>query len=319
MKHLENLGSHFNISIPPDEDGLVGRECPVPECESYFKIQPGTGLKGKNLPCHCPYCGHAAEPDKFFTKAQVEYVQSVVLNQGTEALLKDLKSFEFNHRPRGAFGIGISMKVAGSPSPIRHYREKQLETEVECEHCTLRYMIYGVFGFCPDCGIHNSFQILKKNLEIVEKLLGVAETQEQVVARSLIENGLEDCVSAFDGFGREICRVYGKASTDPEKVEKVSFQNLDRAKQNVSVLFKINLGAGLTLDEWKKAVQAFQKRHLFSHKMGVIDDDYLRKSGDTQAVVGRKVTIDAGEVRALGEIMGKLGRYLSDAMRKIVV
>jgi hypothetical protein len=317
LRHIDNLGSQFSISIPPDEDGLIGRECPVPECESYFKIQLGTGLKGANLPCHCPYCGHAAGADKFFTKAQVEYAQSVVLNQVTGALLKDLKSLEFNHRPRGAFGIGISMKVSGKPTLIRYYREKQLETEVVCEHCTLRYMIYGMFGFCPDCGVHNSLQILKTNLQLVEKMLVVAETQEQAVARSLIENCLEDCVSAFDGFGREICRIHAKVSTDSAKVEKVSFQNLEGAKQNVKELFKVDLSAGLTGDEWKAAVQGFHKRHLLSHTMGVVDAEYVRKSGDTQAFVGRKVNIDASEVQALGQIIGKLGRYLSDAMGRI--
>jgi len=317
MKYLKNLGSQFSISIPPDRDGFVGRECPMSECESYFKIQPGTGLKGDNLPCHCPYCGHAAEADKFFTKAQVEYAQSVVLNQVTGALLKDLKSLEFNYRPRGGFGIGICMKVAGRQSPICHYREKQLETEVDCEQCRLRYMIYGVFGFCPDCGVHNSFQILKKNLAIVEKLLTVAETQDKTVAQSLIENGLKNCVAAFDGFGREICRIHGKASTDLGKVEKISFQNLERAKQSLSSLFNLDLGVGLSSDEWKETVRAFQMRHLFSHKMGVIDDEYIRKSGDTQAVVGRKISIDVGEVRALIQIMDKLGRDLFDAMRKI--
>jgi len=60
MRHLRNLRSQFSISLPPDEEGFIGRECPVAECEGYFKLQPGTGLKGKNLPCHCPYCGHGA-------------------------------------------------------------------------------------------------------------------------------------------------------------------------------------------------------------------------------------------------------------------
>jgi hypothetical protein len=317
MNHLANLGSQFSISIPPDEDGLVGRECPVPECESYFKIQLGTGLNGENLPCHCPYCGHAAGPDKFFTKAQVEYAQSVVMNQVTGALLKDLKSLEFNHRPRGTFGIGISMKVSGRPTPICHYREKQLETEVVCEQCTLRYMIYGVFGFCPDCGVHNSLQILKKNLELVEKMLAVAETQEQAVAQGLIENGLEDCVSAFDGFGREICRLHAKTSADSRKVEKVSFQNLEGAKQNMNGLFNLDLAAGLADEEWKMAVRAFQKRHLVCHKMGVVDEEYLRKSDDSDTAVGRKVHVAADEVRAIGRIIGKLGQYLSEEMRRI--
>ena len=108
--------------------------------------------------------------DKFFTKAQVEYAKSVVMREVTGALLKDLKTLEFNYRPRGAFGIGISMKVTGQPTAIRRYREPKLETEVVCEKCTLHYTIYGVFGFCPDCAVHNSLQILNKNLELVQKL-----------------------------------------------------------------------------------------------------------------------------------------------------
>ncbi len=315
MRHLDNLGSQFSISIPHDEDGLIGRECPVPECESYFKIQPGTGLKGENLPCHCPYCGHAAGPDKFFTKAQVEYAQSVVLNQVTGALLKDLKSLEFNHRPRGAFGIGISMKVTGQPTPIRYYREKQLETEVVCEQCALRYMIYGVFGFCPDCGEHNSLQILDKNLELVLKMLDMASSAEGEMLNRMVENSLEDCVSAFDGFGREVCRLHANKATDPAKAERVSFQNLQGAKDNLNSLFNFDLAAGLSHEEWEGVVRGFQKRHLLSHTMGVVDDDYIRKSGDVQAVTGRKISIDADEVRELIQIVGKFARYVSNALR----
>ena len=315
MRNIDKLGSQFSISVPPDEDGVIGRECPAPECESYFKIQPGTGLKGENLPCHCPYCGHTAGQDKFFTKAQVEYAKSVVLNRVTGALLKDLKSLESNHRPRGTFGIGISMKVTGQPTPIRYYREKQLETEVVCEQCTLRYMIYGVFGFCPDCGEHNSLQILDKNLELVLKMLDMALGADGELLKRVVENALEDCVSAFDGFGREICRVNAKKSSDPAKAAKVSFQNLDGAKHNLDGLFNLNISSGVTGEEWKAAVRGFQKRHLLSHTMGVIDEEYVRKSGDVQAVTGRKIKVDTEEVRELVQIVGKLARNVSNAFR----
>lgn len=314
MKHLDSLETQFSISIPRDEHGLVGRECPEAECEGYFKIEPGTGLTGENLPCHCPYCGYVDEANKFFTKAQVEYAKSIVLNKVTGALIKDLKSLEFNHRPSGAFGIGISMKVSGQPSPIRHYCEEELETEVICEQCTLRYMIYGVFGFCPDCGVHNSLQILNANLQLVTKMIAIAETQEQSVAQSLIQNGLEDCVSAFDGFGRELCRVYAQETSDPAKVERLSFQNLEGARQSVKAFWNIELAAGLHDDEWQKAVCAFQKRHVLSHKMGVADDEYIRKSGDQTAVSGRKVCVDANEVKELVRIIGELGQYFSEAI-----
>jgi hypothetical protein len=310
MKNLRNLGSQFSISLPPDEEGFIGRECPVAECEGYFKVQPGTGLKGESLPCHCPYCGQVAGSDKFFTKAQVEYAKSVVMREVTGALLKDLKTLEFNHRPRGAFGIGISMKVTGQPTAIRRYRESKLETEVVCDRCTLRYTIYGVFGFCPDCAVHNSLQILNKNLELVQKLLAVAETQEAQVAQHLVENALEDCVSAFDGFGRETCRVFAAKSDKPEKAAEIRFQNIAAARDRVKEQFSVDFAATAAHEDWTHIMRAFQKRHLLAHKMGVVDDDYLSATGDSPSLLGRKVSIAAEEVRELVARLQSLGAEL---------
>lgn len=310
MRHLDGLGSQFSISLPPDEEGLVGRECPVAECEGYFKIQFGTGLKGENLPCHCPYCGHQGSQNKFFTKEQVEYAKSVVLNKVTDAMLKDLKTLEFNHPPRGSFGIGISMKVTGRPRPIHHYREKKMETEVACDQCTLRYTIYVVFGYCPDCAVHNSLQILNKNLDLVEKLLAVASTQETAVAQNLIENALEDCVSAFDGFGREACRVFSSKAAEPERAVGIRFQNISNARERVRQLFAVDFASNLTADDWMKVQRAFQKRHLLSHKMGVVDEAYLSATREAISLLGKKVPIQADEIGELVVHLRMLGKEL---------
>jgi hypothetical protein len=310
MNHLRRLGNHISVPMPRDADGLLGRECPAPKCESYFKIQPGTGLVGENLPCHCPYCGHAAAPNQFFTKAQIEYAKSVALHQLTGALLKDMKSLEFNHQPRGGFGIGFSMKVTGQPTPIRHYRERKLETEVVCDQCTLRYMIYGVFGYCPDCRVHNSRQILTKNLELVEKLLAVAEPQESTLATALVENALEDCVSVFDGFGRETCRVFASKAAKPETAVEIRFQNVIGARDRVRTQFGADFGVAISPTEWGQVVRAFQKRHLLAHKMGVVDEDYLSATGDSRALLGRKISVSASEVRELVARLKVLGEEL---------
>jgi len=315
MNDLRRLGNQMSIPIPRDEEGLTGRECPILECEGYFKIQFGTGLKGESLPCHCPYCGHVDAHDKFFTKAQIEYAKSVAINRITGAMLQDLKRLEFEHRPRGGFGIGISMKVEGRPHPIRHYREKCLETEVICESCALRYMIYGVFGFCPDCGVHNSLQILKKNLELVEKTLVVAGTLEPALAQHWIYNSLEDCVSAFDGFGRETCRVFSSKAMDSEKASSISFQNIARARQRVREQFGMDFATGLSESEWTLVSRCFQKRHLLAHKMGVVDEDYVEATGDSDAVVGRKSNVVPDEVRSLVAALRTLGEELYDELR----
>ena len=307
MDHLRRLGTSVSISIPPDENHFTGRECPQLDCKGYFKIELGTGLKGHGFPCHCPYCGHTAGHNQFWTKEQIEYAKSVAIRQITDAIHKDFKELEFDHKPRGAFGMGISLKVErGRQPPIHHYRERRLETEVVCTNCTLRYSVYGVFANCPDCGQHNSLQILDKSFEVVGKMLEMASREEKVLADKLIENALEDCVSTFDGFGRELCRVHANKARKPAMAEKMNFQNLEGARNGFLDLFRIDLSTAVEPVDWRAAVMAFQARHLIAHKMGVVDQDYITKTGDTRAVVGRKIVVDDGEVKALVRIIKTL-------------
>ena len=301
MNHLRNLGSQFSVPIRPDEDGYVGRECPDKECLSYFKITPGTGVKGP-APCYCPYCGHSGPSSTFFTQEQIQYARSIVVRKVTDAIRADLKGLEFDHKPKGAFGIGFSMKLKPSaPVPIRYYRGKQLETEVICESCALRYAIYGVFGWCPDCGTHNSFQILAKNLELSNKELVFAQSAESELAEHMIGDALENVVSAFDGFGREICR---------QRAADIRFQNLSGARNKVQDVFGIDFADTLTPTDWDCACRVFQKRHVLAHKMGVIDEEYVHKANDPFAVIGRKVRVTPDEVKSAINITEILGRRL---------
>lgn len=236
----------------------------------------------------------------------------MAINKVTDAVLRDLKSLEFNHKPRGAFGIGISMKVEGRPHPIRHYQEPRLETGVICDHCTLKYRIYGVFAYCPDCGRHNSRQILDKNLELAGKQLDLAASVEEELADHLVADALENVVSAFDGFGRETCRVHAAKATNTTKAQEMSFQNLAGAQKNVQSLFGLDLATALQSEDWESTCRCFQKRHLLAHRMGIVDQEYIKKSGDTRAKAGRKVSIDADEVRGLISRIGILGQHLAE-------
>jgi hypothetical protein len=147
-------------------------------------------------------------------------------------------------------------------------------------------------------------------------MLELAMSADQELAGKLIENALEDCISSFDGFGREICRIHAQKTANSAKAEKISFQNLDGVKQNLNELFTLDLAAGLTAEEWKIAVRGFQKRHLLSHKMGVVDIEYIRKSSDARAVAGRKVSVSVEEVREIVGIVDRLARYLAAEVTK---
>ena len=318
MDHLRRLGTSIAITIPPDENRFTGRECPQPDCEGYFKIEFGTGLEGKGLPCHCPYCGHVAGHDHFWTKEQIEYARSVTMRRIADAVRKDFKRLEFEHKPKGSFGLGLSLKFHPGRQPrTHHYREKKLETEVICSNCTLRYAVYGVFAVCPDCGQHNSLQILDKSLEVVNKMVEMATTVERVLAEKLLENALEDCVSAFDGFGRELCRVHESEARNPARAKRISFQNLEGARESLLDLFGIDLSSGVDPEEWRATVVAFQQRHLLAHRFGVVDQEYIDKTGDARAVVGRKITVSDAGVKALVDRIKALAPGVVTKLREL--
>ena len=318
MDHLRKLGNKVSVHIPADGEGFTGRECPNPNCEGYFKIVFGTGLEGEDLPCTCPYCGHTAEQDEYWTREQIEYAKSIALREITNAVYKDLKTLEFVHEPRGPFGIGFSMKVKSEhPKPIHHYREKKLETDVTCTNCTLRYSVYGVFAFCPDCGQHNSLQIFEMNMEVVRKMLGLAGSTEQDLSTKLVENALEDCVSAFDGFGRELCRVYVYHASNLVKAKKIRFQNFADARVNVKRAFGIDIAQSCGEEVCHQVVKLFQKRHVIAHKMGVVDQEYVDRTGDTNAIVGRKIVLRILEVQQLADTLRSAAESISLQFKRL--
>ncbi|MFO0893019.1 MAG: hypothetical protein U0790_28270 [Isosphaeraceae bacterium] len=68
---------HFQVPLKPDEDGMIGRECPNDGCDpKYFKISlelpeegesPGELSQSDLL---CPYCGTSGHMQDFNTDAQ---------------------------------------------------------------------------------------------------------------------------------------------------------------------------------------------------------------------------------------------------------
>lgn len=273
------------VNIQPDEDGYTGRECPM--CKKYFKIRFGTGLPNATE-CHCPYCNHVGGQNQFWTKDQIEYAKSVALNKISGQLLAQMKQIERRPDPKALFSIGLSVK--GRPTPIAYYSEKQLEERVTCGACTLEYTIYGAFGYCPDCGIHNSLQIVNTNLDLVLKVLDLVPTSPGEIGSKLIENALEDAISSFDGFGREHCA---------KLPYKISFQNISAAREKLMLEEGVDISDGLESAHWSFICDQFQKRHLLAHKMGIIDDEFVSRTGCSPSLLGRKVSVTEPDVRLL--------------------
>jgi hypothetical protein len=143
---IENTDGGFTtgVSIPLDDDGYLGRECPA--CEGPFKIH---GDDYEALPedpvLTCPYCGHEEDRSSFLTSAQVKRVEAAaqgIAEQYVHDALNDMlgKTFRGPKRcsRRGSFISVETSYKPGRPPPI-----KALPEIVE-EHVRARRAVLGV-------------------------------------------------------------------------------------------------------------------------------------------------------------------------------
>ena len=83
------------------------------------------------------------------------------------------------------------------------------------------------------------------------------------------------------------------------ELANTSFQRLIDASQKLLDWFGIDVFKGITVDEQAFLTLTLQRRHITVHNGGVVDEDYLRKSGDTSARLHQKIQIRSREIRRL--------------------
>lgn len=307
------MDKQIKISFPTDENGLVGRECPV--CMEYFKIKFGTGIKD-DVPCHCPYCKHICDHNTFFTNAQNEYMQSIIMKEMLGPFMSDfersLKKLE--HSTRGGF-FQIKVKSSGTSLTIKHYQEKELETHVTCDSCGLEFAIYGVFATCPDCERLNASVVFSKSIEVAKKRLNLIDSLDDIALKeAILKDSISGGISAFDAFGKALREHH--TGVFPDKPKNI-FQNLIVLSEIVKDKFGLSLNDMLGEDEANILNRIFQVRHIYEHNMGVIDDDFIRKVKDYSQLRGRKYALDKNEIERFLGILLVAGRGIANELEKI--
>ena len=81
-----------------------------------------------------------------------------------------------------------------------------------------------------------------------------------------------------------------------DKIRKNLFQILDDG----SLKYKNATGLGyedlISKSELDKLKICFQKRHCFNHNDGIVDEDYINKSGDSSYIIGQHLIINDLEI-----------------------
>jgi hypothetical protein len=126
--------------------------------------------------------------------------------------------------------------------------------------------------------------------------------------RLLLENSLGTLTGAFQRVAEALFASLPNAGSF--KLRKNVFQSLTES----STLWRNATGKGydnlLFPSELTDLECLFQKRHVVTHCNGIVDQDYIEKSGDKTYTVGQRLVIDEVTVLRLVELTSKLAAEL---------
>lgn len=312
----------FNIPLRPDEDGMIGRECKNQDCKlRYFKISTlqVPDVKGADLSQDSltfPYCGTNSHMQDLHTKEQMNYLLSLVTRDAFRSVDKMFRNIarDFNRVARGGL-LSISMDVKPSTLPIiQKYIEKDLRRRILCDECNGGYSVFGITKFCPWCGKGNFHLHFERNVNMIAKLLekvDVITAEDREAGYLHLGNCLEDCVSLFEGFLKQLYADKVRELYSPDESEekvtsiKNSFQNLSKSSGIYKDEFNVDLFNGLSEEELEFLQVQFAKRHVLTHNLGLIDNKYLeqviswQKSGQEVPLKKEDIEVTLDHVRKI--------------------
>jgi uncharacterized Zn finger protein (UPF0148 family) len=292
QRDLQELGTK-NVPIIPDANGMIDRQCPKNDCQSYFKVNSEDWKNiVKDEEVFCPICRNNSPANEYIPKAQQKEIVSGIRN-----LIMD----NWHH------GTPMSQNIA----PIQSIEE--FELNIDCENCKTRFSVIGAAFFCPCCGYNSVERTAKESIEkillqmqkltSIERSLQSEFTRDQVavIIQSLIENSLCDCISTLQAYCES--RYNHLSST---KAPFNVFQNIERGNKLWVDLNGKGYQNWLSKNEYNHLTIFAQRRHLLEHKNGFVDAKYINNTNDSNYKEGDRIIVKDSDVCYLGKIITKI-------------
>jgi hypothetical protein len=309
IKDTDN-GFEVSISIPTDDDGYFGRECPA--CEAPFKMRHDEyEALPEEIELTCPYCGHREEHPSFTSSAQHARVMAAaegLAEQWLHKQVNDIFGRTFGRRasrPKESDSF-ISIEwsyTPGTPPPVRALPaalEKQTRRIVECSVCSNHYAVYSATSFCPVCGPRPATARVLEAISAARDALaledGLGEDEREALrAAGVFErfavDAIESTVSLFEMFAREqFARRVADAPVHTSGKGNV-FQRLDDAAALFSEHAGLDLPTLAGAERWERLTRAFARRHVLTHNGGIIDQKFLDRVADAGLTLGQRLVV----------------------------
>lgn len=295
------------VSMPSDEDGYLGRECPA--CEQHFRMATDDyDALPDDLELWCVYCGHKDDHSDFMTQQQFDRALRAAGDYGVQMVGKALDS-AFGRASRTSRGSGVGITYRSKPfypQPLPGIDEERLVRERRCGNCQVRYAIFGEHRWCPACGPLPPESAALDALAAEEVRLDALNQLDDEQERALRESGvldrtyvntLSNVVATVEVMAERTFRHLVPDADARLKGKGNVFQRLDDLAALYQDALAVDLRAAVE-DDWDALLAAWAARHLFIHRDGIIDAKYLRAVPQSTQREGQRLVVSEDMVRA---------------------
>ena len=304
------MTSEIAVTLELDDQGMIGRQCPHDDCGLYFKLRLGTGRDTDSL--RCPYCRAEGDPSSFFTKDQLDYAVSVATRDIVGPMVQGFKrNIERMNRRQSGGLLQLKFSVDYKPVSKHRYVERQLETEITCDSCSLEFSVYGVFASCPCCGLLNALSVVLSSLETAKKKLALSEepSLDEEFRQEFVKDALTGSVAAFDAFGKAVASNH--PTLFPARRRNL-FQDIETLSAHLQGLGEPTLEATIGVSAWEDIKWFFQARHIYVHNAGVVDERFIARQTALAGIKGRVLLLDPEMLARNIDVLGGVYRRLDD-------
>jgi hypothetical protein len=310
----------MHVSMPADDEGHFGRECP--SCKRMFRMHvEDYDALPDNQRLTCPYCCTQDDHSEFMTGQQQERALAAA-GEYAQQLLEGKMDDIFGNMTRrvNARGGAVRMSYSGGsrtarPRPLPPITEEAPIRERTCAGCGNRYAVFGEHVACPVCGPLPPKVVAQDALEAQEAALAVFAHVPPEVLGQLREAGalertaagtLGSVVSILETFLKQtfLDRVSGGDNLIAGKGN--IFQRLDDAAQLYKVHLSIDLPAALGAPSWDRLCLLYGVRHLLTHTNGIVDAKHLTRFPSHGYVLHQRVSVSPDEAREAVTLARKL-------------
>ena len=268
-----------------DKEGLFGRQCP--ECNSYFR---SNFLTSKTT---CAYCGHQNRGVEFLTKNQLQFIQQFCY------------SFIEADTTQQTIEVNLDDLINGldENQPGWVYTEERQQSKHTCSNCRCIYDILGDYGVCPCCSRPNFRSIVVRKFdEFEQQFIDVDTNITDRHEREIEWEKLTRCVSEFETLANTVRMQLLKIPLIPHRraaLSRVGFQRIINSSEQIENWFGIKILEGLTDDDRSFLNKMFNRRHVFTHNGGRVDQEYLDNTGDVSVRINQVIRLHSREIRRL--------------------